>query len=341
MVVTMFLTMFLATACTSNNSLRRWYAEALEYDRKGMTEQAIDRYEMVLNASPMFEGAQTNLAILKAKQGDSAAALSAVRKELVYHPELPEARLNEALLLQAQGHPDAVRKARALVGNFPNDPKAQLVLGAALLAANDDSDGAFTAFDTVVKTGRQSQKADAYFGRGFVFAARGKYAEAAADFKQVAQLRPDAVAHYNHALMAARQKKFKGAARDLELSAALDSNAVVVPHLAVIVHLSDNNDSAAAEAMKRARQLDQTRPGLDLLDGVLHYRAKRWSAAATSFQAAAANDASAAHFYLALTRLAEDNLDAAHQAFEAAAATASPHPDAAHNRDVLAQLLGK
>lgn len=330
------------SACTSQTTLRRQYVESVRDQRQGLHDDARQGYESILTASPDFEGARNNLAVLAIADGQATAALKLLRQELQAYPTQRSARLNEVLLLLAgDDNAAAIRASRALLGSFAGDPVAHLLHGVALLRTRSDNDEAIRVLTEALKADVSSVRARAAFARGVANARGTHWAAAAEDFGTAARLRRDAVAHFNRALSLVHTDDLAGAQEALGHSAALDDRAAAVPHLLAIVQHRRGDPKAAHASVERARKQEPARPGLSLLLGVIHYQAGAFDQATAAFLAETSITpaSAAAWFDLGMARLEGEDLRAAHDAFATAASLAPDDKAAAHNRDTLLKLI--
>lgn len=335
--------LLLCVGCTTHSQLKRWYGEALESERAGSTKESGELYRRILETDPKTEGALNNLSVLHARDGKLETALKGVRDELKRRPGLEAARINEVLLLLATSdHARAERKALGLVGSFPENAQAHYLSGLVLARDEGKSARAEKAFSRAIELSNARGKAAAHFARG-VLRARGNAAleKSAADFKATSELRRDAVAHYNRAVVLGRLSRFSDAIADLSVSASLDPGHAAVPHLAGIMHYRLKQWTAARKSVKKAAELDRKRRGLGLLLGVLELQARDYGAAEKALRGelSAWPKSPAAQYNLGLALMRQDDLKGAHGAFTAAAKLDAGDKRAAKNRDALARIL--
>ncbi len=332
-------------SCTSHNSMRRLYIQALADQRDGRPDAARSGYENIVDAAPTFEGARNNLAVLAVGDGELDRAIALLSAELTVHPGLAAPRINEVLvgLLAAGVDPQTTRrKALGLVGSFPDNPLAHLTHGLALLRTNGDLEIAHKALKRAGASKSVRVRAQAAFATGVLRARQGRYEPAAQEFAEAGRLRRDAVAHYNRALMLAALNDHEKALTEVALAGALDDSAAPVPHLAAMLHHRLKQSKEALAQTQKALALEPKRRGLQLLAGVIHLDAHRVEQAKAAFEAELANHPKSgdAWFNLAMTRIERDELEAAMVAFGKAAELDPKDSQAVHNRDVLAKLLG-
>lgn len=331
-----------ALGCTSQNQLRRSFVSALAEQRDGRPDEAREQYKDILKTDPRFEGAANNLAVLDVDAGRLEAALKGVQTEVSAYPDELAARVNEVLLLTTLGHTEpAKRKARSLVGGFPDDPRARLAHGMALVRLKTDARKAEASLSFVMAKGTATQKAHAAFGRGVLRARERRWDEAAADFGYTTQQRRDAVAHFDRAVCLAHLNKLPEALKELQLASALDSAATPIVHLRAVLAFRAGRDDVARQAANVVLKVEPATPGVHLLLGLLALEDSRPVDAEAAFQAElkVSPESGEAWFDLGLVLVHQDKLKAAHSAFAKAAQFNPTDARGQKNRDVLAALL--
>ena len=354
-VILFTLAGMLGTSCTSQNTLRRMYGEALANQELDRGPDARRIYNEIREAEPRFEGVRTNLAVLAAR-GDKgrAVALELLESEARDYPMQQAAAVNRVLLLlEAKRFQEALRPARALLADEQAGPLAPLLVGLALQGVGDWSASVDILRTAAKIDSKQAPRAAIHFALGIGLARDGRFQEAADAFSVVAKRRPNAVARYNLALMYLRLRKPIRAQQELARAAAIDDRAPQIPSLQAHASLQAGDLKAVMEAVERARALEpeekavdtasnERRDALRFVEGVVSYRLARYPEAVALFRVLAERTAPLAgtHFNLGMSLLRNDELKAAHASFAAAYKADKTDAQAQHNRDVLAKLLG-
>lgn len=329
--------------CAPKSDVRRWYAEGIEAQRAGRSEEARASFQRVLAEGPATEGIHNSLALLDVQEGKSDAALVHLAEELKLHPSLAAARVNEALVLYLSGDlARAGQKALSAIGSFPEDGPAHLVLGLVLVANGEDPRRAEDTLGRAVQLGEPSTRAAALFARGVLLARQGRAVESAEDFRAVTLLRQDALAHYNRALMLAQAGKLEDAVSAVRLAAAVDADAAPIPHLEAVLLAKLQRPSEAREALAATEKRDPARPGLRLLAGVLLAGEKKWPEAALAFREETERSPGLADawFNLGVGLVQTGDLAGARAAFAHAAMVDPADAEAARNAEALTKALG-
>jgi tetratricopeptide (TPR) repeat protein len=112
------------------NTANAWFARGLEAQRDGRLMDALQAYQMALEANPAFFEAYYNFALAAMKAGRLRDALRASEHALALRPESRDARYNFALALRQSGYLlDAASELETLLRRYPDDTRALLALG--------------------------------------------------------------------------------------------------------------------------------------------------------------------------------------------------------------------
>jgi len=112
------------------NTANAWFAKGLEAQRDDRLMDALQAYQMALEANPAFFEAYYNFALAALQVGRLRDALRASEYALVLRPDSRDARYNFALALRQAGYLlDAAEELETLLRRHPNDTRAWLALG--------------------------------------------------------------------------------------------------------------------------------------------------------------------------------------------------------------------
>lgn len=112
------------------NTGNAWFAKGLEAQRDDRLMDALQAYQMALEANPAFFEAYYNFALAALRVGRLRDALRASEFALALRPDSRDARYNFALALRQGGYLlDAAEELETLLRRHPNDTRAWLALG--------------------------------------------------------------------------------------------------------------------------------------------------------------------------------------------------------------------
>jgi len=244
---------------------RQVYERAVALEGQGNHAAALSLLWEASGLAPRDADIQNRLGEALERIGALDAAVEAYRRALAARPAFRNASNNLILALVKTGKgPEAVARARALVGEAPGDPDRYFTLG--LAQSEQDVDG---AIDT---------------------------------FRKVLELAPKhTLARYNLALVLRRADRLQEALAELERALAIEPRPEAHYTMGVIYWHQGDLDRAAASLRAAVRLEPRYADGHETLGGVLKEK-RDWAGAAASLRRAIAirPDRSASHYTLGL-----------------------------------------
>ena len=168
------------------------YAEAhnnigLVYTQLNEDEKAIGAFREAIRIRPDFADAHSNLGAILTST-DVKTAVAELEKAVALQPALLKAQFNLALAYGA--HPDygvtrQIEVVRELLGTSPNYPRADYILGKALLQKGEVAEGA-RHLEQAIQL--EPQYGEAHYQLGLALARLGKRDESAAELKKGREL---------------------------------------------------------------------------------------------------------------------------------------------------------
>lgn len=135
----------LAATSINERAAEEFYRKALEAERQGEHEKAVEFYERALHENPDHEQACFRLAVLYDRQADDAKAIELYERICTSSPVHVNAMLNLAVLYEDNNHyEEAYRCLDAVLRSNPNHPRALLYMKDVESARSmhfDDHDG--------------------------------------------------------------------------------------------------------------------------------------------------------------------------------------------------------
>ena len=117
-------------------------AEAVALHASGLTDVAVERYEMILAIEPGNALALYNLGQITQQQGDLQGAIDLYDRALQSDPELRSAAFNRAIALRDSGREvEAIAAFEAIISADPDSVGALFNLGNLLIARGDPARG--------------------------------------------------------------------------------------------------------------------------------------------------------------------------------------------------------
>lgn len=114
--------------------------------------RAASYFNSAAMADPSYFPAQYNLGLLSYQTGQTMKSLSAFEAALALDPDSAEARYNFSLALQKTKYPlDAIQELTKLLGNYPDNLRAHLLLGNVYAQDLDDIDRARIEYQKVLE----------------------------------------------------------------------------------------------------------------------------------------------------------------------------------------------
>jgi len=115
---------------TTNEEARKFYNDALEFERQGKDDEAAAGYLKAIEKDPQYCDAMDNIGQLFRRKGDIDQAISWYKRSLVVKPDNVVAHQDLAVAYRVQG--DTVKtlsEYQWLVTNNPNNPEGYYGLG--------------------------------------------------------------------------------------------------------------------------------------------------------------------------------------------------------------------
>ena len=165
--------------------------------QRGESDEALAVFEGLLRRRPDDGRNWASYGQLLQKRGDRTGSVAALgkgvailRETVRLRPDDAKARSDLAFALTAQGKPaEAAAEFRTAIRLRPDDAYSYISLGAILIDAERDYDGAIAALRTAIKL--RPDVPIAHMNLGVALEFRGQMAEAADEFRTAIRLRPD------------------------------------------------------------------------------------------------------------------------------------------------------
>lgn len=135
----------MSVSSINERAAEEYFKRAVEAEREGNQEKALDFYERALNENPDHEQAVFNLAVLYDRRGEDAKAIELYERLCTSEPVHINALINLAVLYEDNNHyEEAQRCLEAVLKTNPNHPRARLYMkdveSARSMFHDDDAD---------------------------------------------------------------------------------------------------------------------------------------------------------------------------------------------------------
>jgi len=228
------------------------YARAIEAEKQGDGARALSLLWEAAGLAPGDADIQNRLGEALERVGALDAAIDAYRAAVVARPAFRKASNNLILALVKAGRGDeAVRQARALVAEEPNDPDRHFMLG--LAQSEQHITQAIATFRRVLELAPRHTLAR--YNLALVLKRADRLPEAVAELQRVLDEEPRPEAHYTLGVIHLHQGDLDRAAGALRAAIAAQPDYADAHHtLGAVLHAQRDYPGAAA-ALRRALAL--------------------------------------------------------------------------------------
>jgi len=235
---------------TQDERVQRLYAEAKSADAAGNIQDAIAKYEAILNLAPGLGAAYNNLGLLYFKQRDFEKAALVLKKGLTVDPKMSSASALLGISLYQLGRCSEARAPleKALSAN-PHDNNAELFLARCLMRL-EDQNGAAEHLQNLSRRDPANQEVWYLLGKVYM------------------HLSEQSLARMN----------------------AIDPNSVLAHEMSGEIMASMKNYDGAVVEFKKAVEMAPQQAGTHYELGNAYWNLGDWGAASSQFQLELAND---------------------------------------------------
>ena len=256
--VVLALTLVSGAAAQDVRGAREAYSRALALEAGGNDAAALALLWQAAGAAPRDAEVQNRLGEALAKMGALDAAVEAFEQARSARPGFTKATNNLMVtLVQAGRGEEALRQARRLVAEAPDDPDRLFALGLAL--SDQDVEEAIRTFRRILD--RAPSHTRARYNLALVLQRADRLTEAAKEFQRTIDTEPRAEAYYSLGVVRWHQGELEQATAALQAAITAEPG-YVRGHEALGGVLRDRRDWAgAAAALRRAIGLRPDTPG--------------------------------------------------------------------------------